>query len=79
MSLLWVAGFLLCVRWAHGTEYWNTSEVASVNNGGGGSSPLLVGLTLIQSAAAKHAGNTHVLPPLICFLVLSDLCTLYGL
>ncbi|CAL9138484.1 unnamed protein product [Musa acuminata var. zebrina] len=55
MSLLWVAGFLLWVRWTHGTEYWNTSEVAFANNGGGGSSPLLVGLTLIQSAAAKHA------------------------
>ncbi|RWW78376.1 hypothetical protein BHE74_00013414 [Ensete ventricosum] len=57
MSLLWVAGFLFVwVRWAHGTEYWNTSEVASVNNGGGGNSPpLLVGLTLIQSAAATHA------------------------
>lgn len=63
MSLLGFASLLLLVAWAHGIEHRNVSAVASLNNGGVGSrSPLLVGLTLIQTAAAKGAGTALLLP-----------------
>ncbi|WOL10511.1 hypothetical protein Cni_G19268 [Canna indica] len=60
MSLLGFAFLLLFVRWAHGYEFFNASEVAAAKYGaaGGSSPPLLVGLTLIQSAAAKGADGS---------------------
>lgn len=80
MRVFWFAGLLFLARWAHGSEYWNATELEAAYYGaGGGSPPLLVGLTLIQSAAAKGAGNTHLLSAfLLLFLTLSDLCTLFG-
>nr|CAD1833747.1 unnamed protein product [Ananas comosus var. bracteatus] len=51
MKALWVCaslGFVL-VNWVHGLERWNVSNGSLVSN------PLLVGLTLIQSAAAQGA------------------------
>ncbi|RRT67740.1 hypothetical protein B296_00025586 [Ensete ventricosum] len=80
MRVFWFAGLLFLARWAHGSEYWNATELEAAYYGaGGGSPPLLVGLTLIQSAAAKGAGNTHLLSAfLLLFLALSDLCTLFG-
>lgn len=80
MRVFWFAGLLFLARWAHGNEYWNATELEAAYYGaGGGSPPLLVGLTLIQSAAAKGAGNTHLLSAfLLLFLALSDLCTLFG-
>ncbi|CAL9102566.1 unnamed protein product [Musa acuminata var. zebrina] len=56
MRVFWFAGLLFLARWAHGNEYWNATELEAAYYGaGGGSPPLLVGLTLIQSAAAKGA------------------------
>ncbi|WOL16710.1 pectin acetylesterase 12 isoform X2 [Canna indica] len=64
MGVLWAAVLLLSVRWVHGSEYWNASEMEPLNyRGVGGSSPLLVGLTLIQSAAAKGAVCLDGSPP----------------
>lgn len=50
--LLGVVALVLIMSWVHGFEEWHVSEVTaapSVN-------PLLVGLTLIPSAADKGAG-----------------------
>ncbi|URE02122.1 protein notum [Musa troglodytarum] len=56
MRVFWFAGLLFLARWAHGSEYWNATELEAAYYGaGGGTPPLLVGLTLIQSAAAKGA------------------------
>ncbi|XP_072975535.1 pectin acetylesterase 12-like isoform X1 [Typha angustifolia] len=59
MKAFWVLGLfgLVLVRWADGFgfEEWNVSEVRLQTDGFVGRNPLLVGLTLIQSAAAKGA------------------------
>lgn len=56
-SKLWAIGFMgfvLC-KWVSGFEGLNVTEVYNMEAYGWSSSPLLVGLTLIQGAAAKGA------------------------
>ncbi|KAG6507279.1 hypothetical protein ZIOFF_032621 [Zingiber officinale] len=56
MGFLWASLLLLLARWGEGSELWNVSELEAANYViSSGSSPLLVGLTTIQSAVAKGA------------------------
>ncbi|XP_042389162.1 pectin acetylesterase 10-like [Zingiber officinale] len=64
MGFLWASLLLLLARWGEGSELWNVSELEAANYViSSGSSPLLVGLTTIQSAVAKGAVCLDGSPP----------------
>lgn len=72
MGFLWPALLLLLARWGEGSELRNGSELEAANYViSSGSPPLFVGLTTIQSAVDKGAGNARQSPRLspICSLL----------
>lgn len=68
MKLLWVFGFigLVIVKGVQGFDNTNVTEIQYASGRGFYNRPLLVGLTLINGAAAKGAGIPPA--PSSCFL-----------
>ena len=64
---------------ARGSEpWWNETQVYTTTANSGGSNGVFVGLTLIQSAAAKGAGNNSSLVPgpaaELCHSLICSIC-----